>query len=172
MHRRARRARSHGAPARRPVPTSGPSWSLQGGRRTLLAYLAHDHADLTARDRRRSTLRTEGARLVAAARGRSDLAPVLDALDGSLDAAAKAVEREDDARAREIVEAATRAPGRRAARGRPAPLLRLHRGPVRTLRRLGSGPPRATWPRPGAAATRRPARPSGPTRSSGDRRTG
>lgn len=75
----------------------------------VLAYLAHDNRDLalTALDRWRSTLRTEGARLVAATRGRSDVNPVLEALDASLIEAAKAVEREDGARAREIVQAAT-----------------------------------------------------------------
>lgn len=82
---------------------------LQGERRTVLAYLAHDNADLalTALDRWRSTLRTEGAKLVALTRRRSDLNPVLEALDASLVEAAKAVEREDGARAREIVLAAT-----------------------------------------------------------------
>lgn len=75
----------------------------------MLAYLAHDNADLalTALDRWRSTLRTEGAKLVALTRRRSDLNPVLEALDASLVEAAKAVEREDGARAREIVLAAT-----------------------------------------------------------------
>lgn len=75
----------------------------------VLAYLAHDNPDLalTALDRWRSTLLTEGASLVAATRGRSDLNPVLEALDASLIEAAKAVEREDGARAREIVQAAT-----------------------------------------------------------------
>ena len=75
----------------------------------VLAYLAHDNADLalTVLDRWRSTLRTEGARLVAATRGRSDVNPILEALDGSLVEAAKAVEREDGKQASEIIQAAT-----------------------------------------------------------------
>lgn len=102
------------APAARAAETSGSDLGaildrLQGERRMVLAYLAHDNADLalSALDRWRSTLRTEGAKLVAATRGRSDVKPVLEALDVSLVEAAKAVEREDGKRASEIVQAAT-----------------------------------------------------------------
>ncbi|KQQ14202.1 hypothetical protein ASF53_10270 [Methylobacterium sp. Leaf123] len=82
---------------------------LQGDRRVVLAYLAHDNPDLalTALDRWRATLRAEGARLAAARQGRSDPGPVLEALDASLAEAAQAVERADLARARALVEAAT-----------------------------------------------------------------
>lgn len=82
---------------------------LQGERRVVLSYLAHDNPDLalTALDRWRATLRTDGAQLAAALQGRSEIKPVLGALDAALAEAAKAVEREEPARARAIVEAAT-----------------------------------------------------------------
>ncbi|WP_050983351.1 hypothetical protein [Methylorubrum extorquens] len=82
---------------------------LQGERRLVLAYLAHGNTDLalTALDRWRATLRTEGAKLLTSAPGRSELRPVLEALDRSLDEAAKAADRSDTARASELVQVAT-----------------------------------------------------------------
>lgn len=81
---------------------------LQSERRVVLSYIAHDNPDLalTALDRWRATLRTDGARLAAALRGSLDLNPILDALDAALAEAATAVEREDSARAHAIVDTA------------------------------------------------------------------
>lgn len=102
------------APATRaggsPAPDVGAILErLQGERRVVLAYLAHDNPDLalTALDRWRALLQTEGARLVAATGGRSDPSPILAALDASLAEAAKAVERGDGTRARAVLQGAS-----------------------------------------------------------------
>ncbi|MDP4024682.1 hypothetical protein Q8W71_18810 [Methylobacterium sp. NEAU 140] len=80
---------------------------LQAERRTVLAYLARDNADLalTALDRWRARLRSEGRTLTAAADSTA-LRPILDALDAALTEATQALEGGDGARAAGIVETA------------------------------------------------------------------